>query len=73
VAAWLRRLSGVTAKLQVGGMAWEPNLLGLPAFTDQLETATESALAGTAINEGDPARVLVDQLRALPTLACLWI
>ena len=72
LSAWLRRLSGVTAKLQVGGTAWEPNLIGMPAFTDRLEKALESTLAGRVLGEDDPARAFVDQLRALPALSCLW-
>jgi hypothetical protein len=72
VAGWLRRLSTVTAKLQVGGTAWEPNLLGLPPFDDRLEQAVEAVLAGGTIPSDDPARPLLDQLRALPGLSCLW-
>ena len=41
VVRWIRELARVTAKLQVGGAAWEPNLLGIPevgpTFFDSLD------------------------------------
>jgi hypothetical protein len=71
VAAWLARLSKVTMKLQAGGIPWQPNLLGLPDFTDELQGAVARFLDGRdAAEEGDSA--FVAKLRAIPALASLF-
>jgi hypothetical protein len=73
VATWLRRLSTVNAKLQVDGVPWQPNLLGLPEFDDRLERACVDYLAGRSPDALDDvtARAFA-QLRALPALNCLF-
>jgi hypothetical protein len=72
VAKWLRSLSGVSAKLQLGGTAWEPNLLGLPAIDDRLEAALELCLSGHERADNQPIQDVLERLRTIPTLACLW-
>jgi len=73
VAAWLRQLSAVTAKLQAGGVPWQPNLLGLPEFDDELERVLAGVLEGKAF-AADDGRVgaFIAHLRALPALASLF-
>jgi hypothetical protein len=72
VAAWLRQLSNVTVKLQVEGVPWQPNLLGLPEFDDDLERACSNVLGGQAVPlDGKTAKDLA-QLRSLPALSCLF-
>jgi hypothetical protein len=73
IAAWLRQLSKITAKLQVEGALWQPNLLGLPEFDDHLERACATVLSGgTAANFDTKVVAAMAQLRALPALACLF-
>jgi hypothetical protein len=73
VAAWLRQLSAVTAKLQAGGSPWQPNLLGLPEFDDDLERTLADVLAGRPEpSSGAPAAKFIAHLRALPSLAILF-
>ena len=72
VAAWLRQLSNVTVKLQVEGVPWQPNLLGLPEFDDELENACASLFAGEGQAPNDRAANGLSELRALPALACLF-
>ena len=73
VAAWLRQLSAVTAKLQAGGVPWQPNLLGLPEFDDELEQALAGVLAGKDVAADDGRRdAFIAHLRALPALTSLF-
>lgn len=73
VAAWLRQLSAVTAKLQAAGVPWQPNLLGLPEFDDELERALAGVLAGKDVAADDGrAGAFIAHLRALPALASLF-
>ena len=72
IAGWLRRLSNITAKLQAGGAAWEPNLLGLPTFTDQLEADLEAVLDGRPVGVGEQTATFIDRLHMLPALSSLW-
>jgi hypothetical protein len=72
VATWLAQLSRVTAKLQVGGMAWEPNLLGLPEFTDQREQQLACVLSGGSPDDDGETTGFLGRLRSLPPLACLF-
>jgi hypothetical protein len=69
VATWLRRLSELTVKLQAAGIPWQPNLLGLPAFTDELETLVARFAAGGELNADHE---FLGKLRAIPALACLF-
>ena len=56
VGAWLRRLSAVTAKLQAAGVPWQPNLLGLPEFDNELERVLAGVLAGKDVAADDGRR-----------------
>ena len=72
VAAWLRQLSNITLKLQADGLPWQPNILGLPDFDDELERACVGFLNGEdskAEREGrqDP---LLSSAGFRPLLAC---
>jgi hypothetical protein len=71
-AAWLRLLAGTTMKLQVGGTPFEPNVLGLPPFTDAGEQALGDLLAGRERTLTAEERAFLDRLRALPPLAALF-
>jgi hypothetical protein len=70
-AAWVRQLSTVTVKLQAANVPWQPNLLGLPAFTDELEGALAKELAEAAGGR-QQAQSLLATLRGVPALACLF-
>jgi hypothetical protein len=72
IAAWLRHLSTVTAKLQIEGTPWQPNLLGLPAFDDEVERACVATLNGQTSDFSEGAAAALRQLRALPATACLF-
>lgn len=72
VAAWLRQLSNVTIKLQAEGVPWQPNLLGLPEFDDELERACVGLLSGETVGFEGKMAVAIAQLRALPALDCLF-
>ena len=73
IAAWLRQLSGLTAKLQAAGVPWQPNLLGLPPFDDSLEQALVADLNGRAAGPADPgAAASLAVLKALPSLSVLF-
>jgi hypothetical protein len=74
IAAWLRQLSTVTVKLQADGVPWQPNLLGLPEFDDELERACVDLLTGNPSPAlADRTQRSVAQLRALPALSCLFV
>jgi hypothetical protein len=49
ILQWLRQLADVTLKVQVGGVPWEPNLLGLPSFDE----ASAAKLATWLRSESD--------------------
>lgn len=79
IARWLAGLSTVTARLQVAGSSWEPNLLGLPALTARLEAVLAADLAGE--NPGAPAgpeglaqdeAAFLAKLRGMPMLQPLF-
>ncbi len=72
VALWLRQLSTITARLQAGGVSWEPSLLGLPEFSDESEKDLASVLRGRS--EGATAANLdfLRRLKDLPALECLF-
>jgi len=73
VAAGLRQLSQVTVKLQTASGPWEPNLLGLPVFSDRLERVLAQVLAGHEAPADDPeVTAFVERIRALPALASLF-
>jgi hypothetical protein len=72
VAAWLRQLSSVTLKLQAEGLPWQPNILGLPDFDDEIERACVGLLKGEDLEPSEKAAQSIAQLRALPALACLF-
>ncbi|HXJ21143.1 MAG TPA: hypothetical protein VMT03_13005 [Polyangia bacterium] len=73
VAACLRRLSEVTVKLQAAGIPWQPNLLGLPAFTDELEAFVAQFVAGGERRaDTEAGRAFMGKLQAIPALACLF-
>ncbi len=73
IAAWLRQLSAVTAKLQAAGVPWQPNLLGLPEFNDELERVLVDLLGGEGSTAADEsAAKFIAHLRSLPALACLF-
>lgn len=70
VARWVRELSNINMKLQVAGAPWQPNLLGIPEMTDDLEQALAATLTGAAPppNAADFIRHLQD----LPALRSLF-
>ncbi|HLK91578.1 MAG TPA: hypothetical protein VKZ18_16920 [Polyangia bacterium] len=73
VAAWLRHLSALKAKVQVEGAPWHPNLLGLPELDDELERACAVVFGGGSTSDLDArAAATVSKLRDLPALACLF-
>jgi hypothetical protein len=72
VAAWLRQLSNIRIKLQAEGAPWQPNLLGLPDFDDELERACVGILSGEAVRAEGSMAVAIAQLRALPGLDSLF-
>jgi hypothetical protein len=73
IASWLRHLSTITAKLQVEGLPWQPNLLGLPEFDDHLEQACATVFSGQQPYGLDTnTATALAQLGALPALACLF-
>jgi len=72
VATWLRRLSKVTLKLQAEGARWQPNLLGLPEFDDDLEAACVGLLNDHVGYLSERTKAGVAQLRALPALDSLF-
>jgi len=72
VASWLRELSKVTMRLQVGGTPWEPNALNLPDFEDGFEQAIADTLAKRERCFTPSERTFLDRLRALPHLAPLF-
>jgi hypothetical protein len=72
VATWLRRLSKISMRLQVGGSPWEPNVLGLPEFEAGFEEAVADALAKRERVFTPAERAFLERLRALPHLAPLF-
>jgi hypothetical protein len=72
VASLLRRLSEVTIRLQLAGGPWEPNLLGLPAFTPRLEEVLAAELAGQPGPLTADESAFVARLRKLPALVPLF-
>jgi len=73
VAAWLRKLSTMTVRLQVGGAPFEPNLLGLPAFEPGAEQALADLLSGQERAWNTSERAFLERLRVLPCLAPLFV
>jgi hypothetical protein len=72
LAAWLRQLSKVNLKLQAAGAAWEPNVLGLPEMTDELEAALVGELRGERAQHSPASGAFLERMRALPSLQCLF-
>jgi hypothetical protein len=71
-AAWVRKLSELNIKLQAAGIPWQPNVLGLPQMTDELEDVLVRELEGEPVGSDDRAVTFLQQLRALPAFACLF-
>jgi hypothetical protein len=72
IAAWVRQLSNVTLKLQAASGPWQPNLLGLPPFTDELEAALANELSGGGGAPDGAAGPALTALRGIPALNCLF-
>jgi hypothetical protein len=72
IAAWLRQLSTTSTRLQIGGVPWEPNILGLPAFEDGFEVALSNVLGERGSPVGDAERKFLDQLSSLAPLEPLF-
>jgi hypothetical protein len=72
VASLVRRLSNTNLKLQAAGVPWQPNILGLPEMTDELERALADALADRATPADDAAAPFLQALSAVPSLAGLF-
>ena len=73
IATWLRQLSNVTVKLQAANTPWQPNLLGLPEFTDELETLLACTLANESDSTDEVGKTFLVRLQAVPALACLFV
>lgn len=71
-AAWVRRLSTVNAKLQAAGLPWEPNLLGLPEFNDELEAELARELGGPVARGAAARSPFIAKVATLPALASLF-
>ncbi len=71
-AAWVRRLSELNIKLQAAGVPWQPNVLGLPEMTDDLENVLARELKGEHVGSDERTVTFLQKLRALPALACLF-
>ena len=71
-AAWLRQLSSVNLKLQAAGLPWEPNVLGIPEMTDEMESALVRKLSGAPVGADAQTGEFLEKLRTLPALACLF-
>lgn len=73
VAAWLRQLSALRLRFQVGNTPFEPNVLGLPSF----EPGAEETVADYLSNRERPfmpeERTFLERLRTLPSLHPLFV
>jgi hypothetical protein len=72
IAKWLAALSNVSIRLQVGGAPFEPNVLGLPSFSEASESALADLLAGRERAWSADERTFLDRLRGLPPLGALF-
>ena len=72
VASWVRQLSTLNLKLRAAGAVWEPNMLGLPEITGELERALAEELEGRAAPPGSEAEQFLTRLRAMPALSALF-
>ena len=72
-AAWLRKLSTITLKLQTAEGNWQPNVLGLPDFTDELELACAKMLSSEDHRPSAGVAAALERMRSLPALACLFV
>jgi hypothetical protein len=72
IARWLKQLSTMSIRLQIGSAPWEPNILGLPAFEEGSEEVLASALAGRDEPRGESERHFLGRLAALPPLLPLF-
>jgi len=72
VAEWLRELSTVSMRLQIGGAPFEPNVLGLPSFAPGHDAALADLLSGRERAWTDGETAFLDRLRALPPLRPLF-
>jgi hypothetical protein len=72
IVAWIRELSNLNIKLQAAGIPWQPNVLGLPEITDELEDALVRELKGGPVSGDQRIAAFLEKLRALPALACLF-
>jgi hypothetical protein len=72
-AVWIRRLSELNIKLQAAGIPWQPNVLGLPEITDELENALARELRGEPSGDDERTVEFLRKLRALPALGCLFV
>ena len=72
IAKWLRGLSNVSARLQVDGSSWEPNVLGLPPIDDRLERDLALILSESGQNPEGSSRSVISRIRDNPSLECLW-
>jgi hypothetical protein len=71
-AAWLRQLSNVSVRIQAGGSPWEPNVLGIPEMTDELESALARELSGWRGDRTIEERIFLEKMRSLSAFACLF-
>jgi hypothetical protein len=72
IAVWVNKLSTMAARLQLADGAWEPNLLGLPAFTPRLEDVLAAELRDETFDHTEEERAFLARLRALPALMPLF-
>jgi len=72
IAGWLRRLSVTTHRLRVGDAPWEPNIFGLPQFSDVGEELLVACLDGRETPTSADQRTFLDRVRSLPALAPLF-
>jgi hypothetical protein len=73
IAAWLRELSAITIRLQLGTSPFEPNVLGLPPFGPGCEEGLAAQLAGREHAPNPEVRAFIDRMRALPVLEPLFV
>ena len=72
IASWLRQLSTLTTRLQIGGLPWEPNILGLPVFEEGFEMVLGDFLGERTCEISDRARLFIERLSSLAQLKPLF-
>ena len=72
IAAWLRRLSTTTIRLQVGNNQFEPSVLGLPTFGPGCEEGLADWLADRGASLRPEVQLFIERLRNLPALKPLF-